>query len=91
MVLKSVVDVVHEGGWQVLTGDGLLLKGVPLVSAWDTNRVEHTLITRAHPHTCFHCEVPAHFKHTVGEWLLIDSKNIKEMIPEANTTGGDKW
>jgi len=85
---------VHEGGHHALTRDSLVLKGVPFVSAWDTNSEEHELITRAHHHTCFHWEVPAHLKDTVGEWQLIDTKNVKDMIAEANKTGlygGDKW
>jgi hypothetical protein len=93
-VLKSLVDVVHEGGRHVLAGSGLVLKALPLVAAWNTDREEHNLITGAHPHTCFHCKVPAHLKDTVGEWPLIDSTNVKDMIEEANTTGeygGDKW
>jgi len=93
-VLKSLVDVVHEGGRHVLAGSGLVLKALPLGAAWNTDREEHSLITGAHPHTCFHCKVPAHLKDTVGEWPLIDSTNVKDMIEEANTTGeygGDKW
>jgi len=78
----------------VLAGRGLVLKALPLVSKWNTNREEHNLITGAHPHTCFHCKAPAHLKDTVGEWPLIDSTNAKGMIAEATTTGeygGDKW
>jgi len=93
-VLKSLVDFVHEGGRHILTGSGLVLKTMPLVSIWNTNREEHNLITGAHPHTCFHCKVPAHLKDTVGEWQLIDCTNVKDMIAEAKTTGeyrGNKW
>jgi len=91
---KSLVDVVHEGGRHVLAGSGLVLKALPLVAVWNTDREEHNLITRAHPHTYFHCKVPAHLKDTVGEWPLMDSTNVKDMIENANTTGeygGDKW
>ena len=72
-VLKSLVDVVHEGGRYIAARRGLGLKALPLVSAWNTNREVHNLIAGAHPHTCFHCKVPAHLKDTVGEWPLRDS------------------
>jgi len=94
LVLKSLVDVVHEGGRHILARSSLLLKALPLVSAWNTDREEHNLINGARLHTCFHCEVPAHFKDTVGEWPSIDSTNVKDAIAEANTTGengGEKW
>ena len=94
LVLKSLADVVNEGGQHVATGGGVVRKCVPLVCEWLTDRKECELITGGHTCQCYHCEVPPHLIDTPGDWELIDSSNVQQMIAEANTTGeygGDAW
>jgi len=50
-VLKSLVDVVHEGGRHVLAGSGLVLKALPLVAVRNKSTTSSLEPTRTHAST----------------------------------------
>jgi len=94
LILKSLVDVVNEGGRHVLCGDGKVYKFLTILAAWLTDRMEHELIVGSHPHNCYHCAVPQHLKDCQTDARLLDSADVQEQIETAITTGqygGDVW
>ena len=71
-ILKSLVDVVNEGGRYVQLGSGRVVKALPILAEWVTDRQEHELIVGAHQHTCYQCDVPEHLKDQPSSSKLYD-------------------
>ena len=93
-ILKSLVDVVNEGGRYVQLGSGRVVKALPILAEWVTDRQEHELIVGAHQHTCYQCDVPEHLKDQPSSSKLYDAADVCAMTHEAACTGrygGELW